>query len=268
MNRLLRILTVLAGFAVAPAALAHGDRAIQEQIAFEQRIGATVPGDLAFTGADGARVELSALLDGKPAVLLLAWYSCPNLCPVALDALARGLEAVPFTAGKDFAIVAVSIDPEEGPAEARRIRSAIATRNGAGVRDWHFLTGERERIRALAESIGFRYAYDERRNEYAHPAGLVLLDTGRRVVRYLFGLRFAGRDLKLGLLDAGRGELGSPVDRLILRCHSFDPETGRYNLAVMNLLRLAGGGFALLLVSVVGVWWVRDTRMKGRGHGG
>jgi protein SCO1 len=258
---------LLAAAAVAPPAHAHSPTQAQDEVAFEQKVGEATPADLVFRDANGGKVRFGDLTDGKPLVLVLAWYGCENLCPVSLTTLAGRLGDLKFAPGEEFRIAAVSIDPHEGPADAQRIRKHVLAEAPAGKREgWSFLTGDKNAIHRLADAVGFRYAWDDEAAQYAHPAGLVVLGAGGEIARYLFGLEFAARDLKLALTEAGNGEVGSVIDQIALRCHSFDPNTGQYGFAVMTALRVAGIGSAGVLFSVIGGWWWRERRQRKR-HG-
>lgn len=241
---------------IGSAARATGyatQRQILDAIAFEQHIGETLPRELRFIGAGGDPVRLGALTD-RPLVLILAWYNCPNLCSMVLDQVAIATSGLPFER-EDYRVVVVSIAPAEGPADARRMRERLSRLHGVTIDNWHLLSGEKQAIDALAASIGFRYVYDTERKRYAHPAGMVVVSPGGRISRYLFGLRPRSSDLRLALLDAGQGRLGSPVDQILLRCYRFNPQTGQYSLAVMNVLRVAGGGTVLALAALM--FWLR-----------
>ncbi len=242
---------------------------IQNAIGFDQNIGAEIPTGLRFQDASGRTVQLGELLNGKPTVLELAWYSCDNICPITLHNLSTALADLSLEPGKDFNVVTVSIDPTDGVAEAKKARAAMLAAYGQEMESgWKILTGGQPAISRLADAVGFRYVYDEAQDEYAHPAGLMVLDGDGRITRYLFGLEFAARDLKLGLIEAGRGELGSPIDQIVLRCHSFDPATGEYTLAVMTLVRIGGIVSALALAGFVGFWLLRDVRRHRTGDAG
>lgn len=251
-------------FPLANSADAHSDRQIQEEIGFEQRIGEALPAGLAFTDSNGEKKRLDEIVGDRPALLVMAWYSCKTLCPILLRNLGSALSALDFAPGRDFDVVAVSIDPREGEAEARKAREALSAAYGAGEEpDWHVLTGKREQIDRLAEAVGFQYAYDAEQESYAHPAGLVFVTAEGTISRYLFGLENAPQDVKFALMETSDGALGSASDRIALRCHRFDPETGEYTFAVMNALRIAGGGMAVLLFGTIG-WWIRRERRSGR----
>lgn len=249
--------------AAPSVAIAAPQTQIQESIGFDQNIGDVVPAGLRFRDADGRDVAFGDLAKGRPTVLELAWFSCPNLCPVTLGNLAGALAEIPFEPGADINVLVVSIDPREGPATARETRRDLRVRYGdGGISAWHFLTGDGDQIHRLAEAVGFRYAYDEKQDQYAHPAGLVLLDGQGRISRYLFGLNLASRDLKLGLVDAGRGKLGSVIDQIVLRCHSYDPANGQYTFAVMTVIRVACVFTVLLMAGFIGWRLVGGRRSR------
>ena len=244
----------------APDAAGYAtQRQILDAIAFEQHIGKTLPGELRFLDANGDPVRLGTLTEDRPLVLIMAWLNCPNLCSLVLDQVAIATSGLPF-ATDDYRVVVVSIAPAEGPADARRMRDRLSRLHGVTLDNWHLLTGGKRAIDTLAEAIGFQYVYDAERDRYAHPAGMVVVSPGGRISRYLFGLRPQSSDLKLALLDAGNGQLGSPVDQVLLRCFRFNPETGQYSLAVMKVLQVAGGGTVLALVGLV--FWLRRRERR------
>lgn len=241
-------------FAAEPSAQA----AVLEQIDYRQRIGNQLPNELRFRNAQGELIDIGSLTEGKPLLLALAWYNCPQLCPMLLDRIADATEELPFDSDA-YRVAIVSIAPEEGPADARRIHAELRNRHGKTTGDWHLLTGKKPAIDALADAAGFRYAHDPASGDYAHPAGLMVAAAGGQVSHYLLGMRPEAPDLRLALMEASQGELGSPLQKVLVRCYRFDPETGQYNLAIMNLLRFAGGGSALALAGAI-VWMRRRER--------
>ncbi|SDL72146.1 protein SCO1/2 [Modicisalibacter muralis] len=230
-------------------------QAMIEQVNYQQHIGAKLPSGLRFQDAEGNHLAFDSLIRDKPLILAMAWYNCPQLCPMLLDRIAAATENLPFDRDA-YRVAVVSIAPDEGPADAQRIKHELHRRHGELTDGWHLLTGRKPAIDALANSLGFEYAYDEASGQYAHPAGLAIIAPGGTISQYLLGIRPATPDLRLALTKAGQGEIGSPVDRILLRCYRYDPETGEYTLAVMNLLRVAGGGTALALVGAV-IWMRR-----------
>lgn len=235
-----------------------------EQVAFEQRIGAAVPLDLQLTDESGAAVRLGDYFGERPVALSLVYYECPMLCPMTLDGLARSLKGIAFDPGRDFEVVVVSFAPGEGPAEAAEAEARMLDRYGrpgieGGV---HFLTGGAEAIAALTDAVGFRYQFDAERGEYAHGTGLVLLTPEGTIARYFFGIEYPPRDLRLGLVEAGEGLLGNPIDQVLLYCYHYDPVVGKYSAATMNLLRGAAALTLLALGSFIGVMLLRDRRQR------
>lgn len=241
--------------ACAPAMAAATQ--VLEAVRVDQRLGAAVPTQLAFTDATGRRVRLAECLAGKPTILSLVYFGCPNLCTEVLNGLVKGIDEVPFRLGRDFNVVTLSIDPGETPTLAlEKERSYLRRYKDATATGWHCLTGDQASIHALAEAVGFHYAYDPALKQYAHPSALVVLTPEGKVARYMFGLEYPPLDLRLGLLEASEERIGSPVDRVLLRCYAFDPRTGRYSLAIMALLRGAG------LLTVLGVGWLIARQLK------
>ena len=223
-------------------------------VAFDQKVGRSLPKGVSFKNRNGEDVALSTLAGEKPLVLVMSWFECPNLCPMLLDNLAETVRKLPF--GNDrFNVAAISIDPNETPATSRNLVHRLQKKYDATVTTWSFLTGRSAAINRLTSAVGFRYAYDAERDSYAHPAGFIVLSPDGVINRYLFDIEPSAPDLKLALLEAGKGTIGSPVDQVVLRCYRFNADSGQYNLAVMRLLQGAGGMF--LLVMVVLVWWMR-----------
>lgn len=254
------LLTFLLGAAVARAEAPLPP--ILRDAAIDQRLGEQVPLDLVFTDDAGKSVRLGDFFSDKPVILVLAYYRCPMLCNLVLNGLVQAMLGMPLDAGREFEIVTVSFDPRETPALAAAKKKQYLERYGrpGAVAGWHFLTGEEEPIRQLCDAVGFHAVYDARRDEFAHASGIMLLTPGGKVARYLFGVDFPARDLRLGLVEASEGKVGTPADRLFLFCYHYDPNTGRYGAAVMNLVRLAGAATALGLSTFLAVMWRRERR--------
>jgi protein SCO1/2 len=251
--------------ACAPSARGAGMRLNPvRELAFDQLLDATVPLDLSFSDEMGKRVTLGALAQGKPVVLALVYYRCARICGMVMEGLARGLSGVTgFNAGDEYTVISVSIDPKDssGLAGAARNRMLSIYGRPAASRGWHCLTGSEDAIRKLAGAIGFRYTYDEPTGQYFHPTGLVMLTPAGRIARYLYGAEFSPRDIRLGLVDASSGQIGSPVDQVLLFCYGYDPHTGRYTMAVLKLMRLAALLTALTLAAAV-AYFLRRERAR------
>jgi protein SCO1/2 len=236
------------------------------EVGIDQKLDAQVPLDLAFVDHTGRDVTLRQLISARPVLLALVYYECPMLCTQVLNALEGSLEALSFTVGKEFDLVVVSFDPGETPAMAAEKRKNFLHRYGrAGVdASVNFLTGRESAIAALTGAVGFRYAYDKQIDQYAHPAAITLLTPQGRVSRYLYGIEFAPKDLKFGLIDATGGKIGSLTDQMLLFCYHYDPESGKYGLAIMSLVRLTGAATVVGLAAFI-VWSLRrERRQRGR----
>ena len=226
-----------------------------KKVNIEQRLGAQVPLDATFKDESGQSVKLGDYFKGeRPVVLTLVYYECPMLCNQVLNGLVGTLEAVSFTPGKEFEIVTVSFDPREGAQLAANKKETYLKRygrNGAGV-GWHFLTGDKESIDRLAQSVGFGYAWDEQSKQFAHASAIMVATPEGRLSHYFYGIEYSPKDLRLSLVEASAGKIGSPVDALILYCYHYDPATGKF-APIMAVLRAAGvltvvGMIALVLV--------------------
>jgi len=235
-----------------------------KKVEFEQRLGAEVPLDLPFTDEAGRPVNLSQYFKGRPVVLALVYYECPMLCVQALNGLVKAMSVMNLEPGRDYDIVTVSFNPLEKPAQAAEKKEHYLSILGkpAAADSWHFLVGEETPIRMLTDAVGFHYVYDEPTKQFAHPTGIVVLTPEGRASKYIYGLDYGPRDLRLALVEAASHEIGTPVDRLLLYCFHYDPTQGKYGLVLMNVMRLAGvvtvvcvGGFILIM-------WRREKRLQ------
>jgi protein SCO1/2 len=228
---------------------------VLSDVGFDQRLGEPLPLDLVLTDETGQPVRLGDFFGDRPVLLSLVYYECPMLCPMTLSGLASSLKALEWSADREFEVVVVSIDPAEGPEEARKAKALAVHRYGrAGTEEgWHFLTGDGAAIERLAAAVGFRYRYEPERDEFAHAAGLVLATPAGAVARYFFGIEYPAKDLKLGLVEAADGEIGSLVDQLLLYCFHYDPQIGRYVWSQRAILamRIAAVGTLLAIGSFI-----------------
>jgi protein SCO1/2 len=227
---------------------------VLREVGFDQHLDANVPLDIAFTDEQGRTVRLGDFFGTRPVVLALVYYDCPMLCTQVLNSLVSALDTVSLDAGRDFDIVTVSFDPREKPALAAAKKAGYLQRykRPTAAAGWHFLTGDQPSIDRLTRAVGFRYVWDEGLKQFAHPTGLMVLTPGGRIARYLFGIEYAPRDLRLAIVDASAGKIGTPADQVLLYCYHYDPETGRYGFVVMRLVRL--GGIVTVLALVAFIW--------------
>jgi protein SCO1/2 len=255
---------VLLGAAVVPAWAqlsaplsappATAEIPILRDAAIDQKLDSQVPLDALFVDASGREVRLGEYFGARPVVLVLAYYGCPVLCTQVINGVASSMMPLSFDAGREFDVLVVSFDPGETPgmADAKRrdfLRRYARDGAASGV---HFLTGRQGSIAALTDAVGFRYAYDESLDQWAHPAVVTVLTPGGRVSRYLFGIDYAPRDLRFALIEADEGRIGTAVDQALLFCYNYNPETGRYGFAIMTAVRIAGlvtlGGLGLFVL--------------------
>jgi protein SCO1/2 len=254
MRRVLILLLLLAATAQAgPLALPAAP-----QLRFEQKLDAQLPLSGAFTDDSGREVRLASFFGKEPVVLVFGYYHCPNLCSTLMDGVLESLADVRLPP-RAYRVLGVSIDPSETADIAARKKASYAALVGRAGGDLHLLTGGRQPTEALARSAGFAYAYDASLRQYAHPAGFVIATPDGRISHYFMGVRFDPRDVRLALVDASSGRIGSPVDRLLLLCSHYDPATGRYSMAAMTLVRAA----CLLVLAALGAWMWRHRARPG-----
>lgn len=235
------------------------------QVRWEQNLGEQLPFDAVFKDDTGKQVKLGQYFSGqRPVVLGMVFFNCTMLCSQVISGTMQSLKDVPFQAGKDYDVVIVSINPRETPAlAADKKKNYLAefglTKQAAG---WHFLTGTEENIKKVTNAAGFFYTYDKTTDQYAHPGGVVVNTSQGKVARYLTGVLFEPRDMKLALLEAGENKIGSPVDLVLLRCFHYDPSRGTYSVAIMEVLRWVGALFVLIVGGGLGIWVWRDVKKQ------
>jgi len=239
------------------------DDPLLKKIDVIEHLGDTIPTNLMFYDESGNQLSLkSILVPDKPTIMTLAYYECPMLCTFVLNGLGDGLLQLPFKSGSDFNLVTVSIDPRETPAMAASKKTTYEKEYKQI--DWSFLVGDSIEIKSLADALGFQYYYDQNLDEFAHPAAVYILTPDGVISRYLYGLHFWAQDLKLGLLEASKGRIGSTIDKLILYCYHYDPEAGSYVLFAANVMRLGGLITVLLMGVFFGILWTREKQLKKR----
>lgn len=229
-----------------------------EGVEVTERLGSEVPGTLVFRGEKGEKVQLASFFDGKRPVLLTMNYSdCPLLCSLQLTRLVEDLKGLDWSIGKEFRILTVSLDPTESPEKAAKTKAkylAMYGRDGA-AEGWTFLTGEEADIRALAASVGFGYRYLPETGDYLHKAVNMLLSPEGKVTRYLEALQVLPKDLRLALIEAGEGKVGSFAEIFFQSCFKYDPDSKSYALSAFRVMQIGGGGFLVLLV--IGFFFLR-----------
>jgi protein SCO1 len=215
----------------------------------DQQLSAQLPLNLAFHDERGDTALLADYFGSKPVILVLAYYECPNMCTLVLNALLQSTQDLQFEVGKEYQIIVVSIDPHEGPALAaakKRIYTQRYGRPGA-VNGWHFLTGDEASIRSVANAIGFRFVYDPEIRQFAHPSVITVLTSTGKVSRYFAGIEYPPKEVRLALIEASHNQIGSLTEQLFLLCFHYDPASGKYGLLVKGVIQFAGISTVLVL---------------------
>jgi len=243
-----------------------------ENVGIDQKLDTQVPLDLTFTDENGQTVRLGDLMHkDRPVVLSLVYYQCPMLCNLVLNDMLRSFVAIPLLIGKDYDVITVSFDPNETPklaADKKRhyVRSYSGggrdERGGNATNGWHFLTGNATNINALTGAVGFRYSWDPKSQQFFHPSGIMVLTPDGRIARYFFGIDYEPKDLRLSLVEASQGQVGSVAEKVMLYCYHYDAVTGKYGFAVVSAIRI-GGVLTIIGLTVGIVLMLRRERSGG-----
>jgi protein SCO1/2 len=255
-----------AGYKREPGMAASAVPAPLREVGFDQNLDQQIPLDTVFRDEAGRAVKLGDYFGIRPVVMVFAYYDCPMLCTMVINGLASALDVLSLVPGRDFEIVTVSFDPRDTPATATAKKAGYIARYkqpGASAA-WHFLTGEQSSIERLTKAAGFRYVWDKDTQQFAHPTGIIVLTPDGRLARYLFGIEYGPRDLRYGIVEASNGKIGSAVDSLLLYCYHYDPMTGRYGVAIMRVIRVAGAGTVLALGAFILVMVRNEKRRAAR----
>jgi protein SCO1 len=249
-----------AGYRREPGMPALAVPGLLRDIGFDQNLDQRVPLDVLLIDEAGRPVRLGAYFGERPVVMVFAYYECPMLCTQVINGLSRALGVLSLEPGQDFEIVTVSFDPRDTPtaASAKKASYLERYRRPGAAAAWHFLTGDAESIERLTKAAGFRYAWDERTGQFAHPSGVIVLTPDGRLARYLFGIEYGPRDLRLALVEASAGKVGSAVDAVLLYCYHYDPLTGRYGVVVRRVMRIAGAATVLSLAFFIFIMLRRE----------
>jgi protein SCO1/2 len=236
-----------------------------EEVGVDEHLLRNLPGGATFRDHTGRTVHLRDYFDGRrPVVLNLAYYSCPVLCGMIQQAASRSLKEQPWTIGREYQVVTISIDPRDTPATARTKRATVLRQYGRpeAARGWAFLTGDEANIRRVARAVGFRYTYDARQQNYAHPAVIMLATPDGKIARYLYGLDFDPQDVRIGLLEASQGRSISSVEHILLYCYRYDPNAQGYVVVAMHVMQIGGALTILVLGGFLFFLWRRELRRR------
>jgi protein SCO1/2 len=231
-------------------------------VAIAQKLGSQVPLDLMMRNERGEVVRLGQLLRGKPVVLNFVYFRCPMLCPMVLEGMAGSFSELRFDIGKEYDVITVSIDPRDKPATAAQFKDKYVKRYGrlSAASGWHFLTAHETAIRKLTDTVGFAFEYDGTRDQFAHGAAILVLTPEGKTSRYLYGFEFKPRDLRLAIVEASGGRIGTVTDQVLLLCYHYDPATGRYSRNAVLFMRAGGVATALSLGGFLFIMFRRERR--------
>ena len=242
-------------------------------VGIDQKLDQQLPLDLVFHDESGQDVKLGQYFGQRPVVLAFVYYDCPMLCTQVLNGMVTSFRVLPFQVGKEFDVVTVSFDPRETSSLATSKKHVYINylpekMRPAAMNGWHFLTGDQANIAKLTEAAGFRYHYDEATKQFAHASGIMVTTPQGKLSRYFYGVEYAPRDLRLGLIESSANKIGSPVDQLLLYCYHYDPATGKYGAAVMKIMRIAGVLTVLSIVAMLFLLKGRNPKVLGVKTGG
>ena len=220
-----------------------------KNVGIEQNLNQQIPPGLTFRDETGKTVTLGDFFGKKPMILNLVYYQCPMLCGEVLTGLESALRVLKFDVGKEFDVLTVSFDPKETPEMASAKKAEYLKRYGrsGAAEGWHFLTGPAASIDALTKAAGFQYQYDPKSGQFAHATAIMVLTPEGKIAQYYYGVEFAPKDLRLGLIQASENKIGTVVDQVLLYCYHYDPDTGKYGAIISRVLQLAAGATVLIL---------------------
>jgi protein SCO1/2 len=233
-----------------------------QNVGFEPQLNAQLPLDLTFRDESGRDVQLRQFFGQRPVLLALVYYGCPMLCNQVEQGVVGSLKMLSFTAGRDYEVVFVSFDTRETPDMAAKKKTAALSqyRRPETAAGWHFLTGKEDAVHTLTAAANFRYSFDQQHNLFAHASGIMLLTPDGRISRYFYGVEYPSRDVRLGLVDASAGKIGTPIDHLLLYCFQYNPETARYSATILKIVRLGGILTIFTIVAGILIFRRRDVR--------
>jgi protein SCO1 len=239
---------------------------VLNEVGIEQKLNEQIPLDTEFKDENGKAVKIGEYFGKRPVVLALVYYECPMLCSEVLNGLTGSLKSLNFNAGKDFDVVAISFDARENekPDLAKNKKASYLQRYGReGTENgWHFLTGSQDSIDKITQAVGFGYKWDEQTGQFAHAGAIMILTTEGKISKYLYGIDYAPRDVKLAIMESSENKIGSPVDQLMLYCFHYNPATGKYGLAILNVIRLTAVLTLLGMGAMFFVFWRRNKNKE------
>lgn len=245
-----------------PGALPPGSvPPILETVGVDEHLGRNVDLNLQFVNEQGQTVALKDYFHkGRPVILDLVYYACPQLCNLILNGQTATMKEIPWTPGDQYEVVTITIDPKETLDLAQQKKAVQLGSYGKPAPGWHFLIDKDDNAKKLAEQIGFHYRYDPKQKQYAHAAAIFVLTPEGRMARYLYGVRFRPMDMRFALAEASENRTTMTVEKILLYCYQYDPGKHAYVLFATNFMK-AGGAITILLV---GFFLFRMFRMEKR----
>jgi protein SCO1 len=237
-------------------------------VGIEQRLNQQIPPDLEFRDETGRQVRLGQYFGKGPVILNFVYFHCPMLCGQVLQGLTGALRAIGYTAGRDFTVLTVSFDAHETPemAAAKKKTVLAAYKRPQAAEGWHFLTGSEAAIAALTQAAGFQYQYDAQNDQFAHPAAIMTLTPAGKISQYYYGIDYAPRDLRLGLVEASNGQIGTLVDEALLYCYRYNPQTGKYSAIISRVLRISGAVWLAMVGALLVVMFRTEPKYRVQGR--
>jgi protein SCO1 len=239
-----------------------------ENVGIDQHLNQKIPLDLNFVDENGQPVQLRQYFGEKPVIVTMVYYTCPMLCSQVLSGLTGTLVSLSgFDVGREFNVLTVSFDPRDTPQAAmeNKARYLKRYRRAGSEEGWHFLTGKQEQIQTLAQALGFRYVWDEQNQQFAHASGIMLLTPDGRIAQYYYGIEYAPHDLRLGVVEASKGKVGTIVDQLLLYCYHYDPTQGKYGVVIFNVFRISALATIVVLGGFLLVMFRRESHARRNG---
>jgi len=241
-------------------------------VGIEQKLGQQLPLDTELKDEEGKPVNLASFFNGdRPVILAFVYYECPMLCNQVLNGLTGSLKGISFDAGKEFDVVAISFDARENdiPSLAKNKKASYMERYGrpATEKGWHFLTGTQEAIDRVTSAAGFSYKWDDKSNQFAHAAGVMIVTPEGKMSRYFYGIDYAPKDIKFGVMDSAQNKVGSATEKLLLYCYHYDPASGKYGFAILKAMRIAGVFTLLGMGTMFYAFWRRNKKRVESGDG-
>lgn len=239
-----------------------------KHVGIEQRLNQQIPPGLEFRDEAGKQVRLGQYFGQGPVILNFVYFHCPMLCGQVLQGLTGALRAIGYTAGRDFTVLTVSFDPHETPKMAAAKRKAVLATYGRpeAEKGWHFLTGSSASVAALTQAAGFQYQYNAQDNQYAHPTAILMLTPAGKIAQYYYGIEYAPRDLRLGLVEASQGQIGTLTDEALLYCYRYNPRTGTYSAIIGRVLRISGAVWLAMVGAFLVVMFRTEPKKRVQGR--